>query len=65
MSDQEFAIAYLKAVEKMHMDYFESAGFPIFNCVTITGGEIVRVHVIKDDLPSEIRHDIETMFWLE
>ncbi|TWJ00828.1 hypothetical protein JN11_02088 [Mucilaginibacter frigoritolerans] len=65
MLDDEFAIAYLKAVEKKHKDYFKSSKLGIMNCVVIKGKSLVSVHVINKDLPFEIRHDIEMMFWVE
>lgn len=63
MTDQEFAIAYLKAVEKKHNDYFVSANLNIMKCVVVTGTNLVTV--INKDLPKEIRYDIEEMFWVE
>jgi hypothetical protein len=64
MSDYEFAVAYLKAVEKHHKDYFEHSKCSISNCVVIKGKNAVSVHVIDQTLPLEIRHAIESMFWV-
>jgi hypothetical protein len=63
MTDQEFAIAYLKAVEKKHHDYFVSANLNIMKCVAVIGTNLISV--INRDLPEEIRYDIEEMFWVE
>ncbi len=34
------------------------------DCVTISENGIVSVHIINKDLPYEIIHEIETMFWI-
>jgi len=65
MTDQEFAKQYLNAVEKKYKDYFADSKLSIHNCVDIEGEKIISVHVINNDLPFEIRHDIEMMFWVE
>ena len=65
MSGYEFAFNYLKAVEKKHQDYFKSSKINIMNCAVIKDGNIVSVHIINNDLPFDIRHDIEMMFWVE
>lgn len=64
MTDQEFAIAYLKAVEKKHKTYFDAARLHIMNCVVIKGNRLVTVHIVNSELPLEIKHDIESMFWV-
>ena len=64
MSNYEFVIKYLKAVERHNKGYFENAKLGIMNCVVIKGKSVISVHIIKPDLPSEIRHDIEMMFWV-
>ena len=65
MTDHEFAIAYLNAVQKKYKDYFADSRLSINNCVDIEGEKIVSVHVTNPNLPFEIRHDIEMMFWVE
>ena len=64
MTDQEFAIVYLKAVEKKYKDYFVSTNLNIMDCVMVTGTNFISIYVIHKDLPSEIRYDIEEMFWV-
>lgn len=64
MTKQEFTISYIKAVEKRHKDYFERAKLCIMDCVSIQGKNSVSVHITNDNLPSEVRHDIEMMFWI-
>jgi hypothetical protein len=64
MTDQEFALAYLQAVEKKHKDYFDTARLCIMNCVAIRGTKLVSVHIINKDLPLEIQQDVESMFWV-
>ena len=63
MTQQEFALAYLKAVEKKHKDYFEHSNQSITDCVAIKGKSLITVHVIDDNLPFDIKHEIESMFW--
>ncbi len=63
MTQIEFAVSYLSAVQKKHKDYFERAKVSIMKCVRIKGEKKIIVQVIKDDLPHEIQHDIELMFW--
>ncbi|MDP9081027.1 MAG: hypothetical protein M3O71_26720 [Bacteroidota bacterium] len=63
MTDHEFAVAYLKAIERNYKDYFESSGDSIMDSVVILGEELVGVHVTDTKLPPEIRHRIELMFW--
>ncbi|MDB5005524.1 MAG: hypothetical protein JWQ34_3749 [Mucilaginibacter sp.] len=63
MTDQEFAIAYLKAVQKKHASYFEESNMNIMKCVRIIGDNLVSVHIINKSLPAEIQYDIEEMFW--
>jgi hypothetical protein len=65
MNDQEFAIAYLKAVQKKHAEYFEKNHTNIMKCVRIVGTNLVSVHIIDKSLPQKIQYDIEEMFWQE
>ncbi|MCR8559064.1 hypothetical protein KXD93_15515 [Mucilaginibacter sp. BJC16-A38] len=64
MKEHEFTVGYLKAVERHNKEYFKNAGFTIMDCVIIVGEDPVAVHIVNKDLPAEIRHDIETMFWV-
>jgi len=63
MKDRNFAKAYLKATEKKHQEYFVSNRLNIMDCVAIEGNDNVHIYVTKDDLPPQIRYDIEIMFW--
>ncbi|MDP9046663.1 MAG: hypothetical protein M3N14_00915 [Bacteroidota bacterium] len=63
MKDRDFAIAYLKSIEKKHHDYFDTTHLDIMKCVRIEGNEQVSMQVINDNLPPAIRYDIEVMFW--
>lgn len=64
MSHQEYAIAYLAAVEKKHKQYFASANRSIMDYVKINGLDYVTIHMTNDTLPSDIVHEIESMFWV-
>ncbi|GAC1314381.1 MAG: hypothetical protein NVSMB24_38940 [Mucilaginibacter sp.] len=63
MRDRNFAIAFLSAIERKHHDYFVSRRLNIMQCVEIEGTVDACVHVTQDDLPPEIRYDIEVMYW--
>jgi hypothetical protein len=63
MTELEFALAYLKAVQKKHHTFFEKNDTNIMKCVSIRGTRIISVHIINKDLPTEIQYDIEEMFW--
>ncbi|MDP9046767.1 MAG: hypothetical protein M3N14_01435 [Bacteroidota bacterium] len=63
MKDKDFAIACLKAVEKKHQNYFDSARLSIIKCVEFKGERLVSVHVVDDTIPTDIRYEIEEMFW--
>ena len=63
MTQIEFAVSYLSAVQKKHKDYFDRTKVSIMKCVRIRGEKMITVQVIKDDLPVEIQHDIELMYW--
>ncbi len=63
MKDRDFAIAYLKAVEKKHKKFFRSSRLNIIKCVEIIGKDLVSVQVTNDELPPAVRYDIEVMFW--
>ncbi|MCC8425784.1 hypothetical protein [Mucilaginibacter sp. UR6-11] len=65
MTDYEFTVEYLKAIEKQYKDYFDTARRGIMSCVVIEGKKLVTVHITEPDLPAEIKHDIEMMFWVE
>jgi len=55
----------MKAIETKYNDYFERSKISIIDCVIIAGKNIVSVHVVKPNLPFDIRHDIEMMFWAD
>ena len=63
MTSRDFAIAYLKAIQKKNQDYFIFTNIDIFDCVNIKGEDLVSIHITKHDLPYEIKYAIETMFW--
>ena len=62
-SSKDFAIRYLKAVEKKYEAYFMDNKLDIMDCVELRGTLLVRVHITDQTLPSEIIKDIEAMFW--
>ncbi len=63
MKDRDFAIAYLKAIEKKHNQYFTSSKLSIMDCVHIEGNSPACLRITNDKLPRAIRYDIEVMFW--
>ena len=62
-SSKDFAIRYLKAIEKKHEAYFIANNLDIMDCVELRGTLLVRVHITNQSLPYEIVKDIESMFW--
>ena len=58
-----FVTRKLRAIEKRNHIYFTENNLKILDCVLIVGNKLVSVHIIKEDLPYEIRYDIETLFW--
>ncbi len=64
-SSKQFAIDYLKAVERQHSVFFTTNRLKIMDCVTFKGTRLVTVHVVKGLLPDDIVYDIEIMFWIE
>jgi len=65
MLSKDFAMAYLRAVEKKNNEYFTSNNLTILECIKIKGIKLISVHITKSDLPEDIKYQIETMFWLE
>jgi len=61
--NQDNTIQYLRAIEKKHKDYFVTNHLEILDCVEIIGTSHVTIHIKRDELPFEIKDDIETMFW--
>jgi len=62
-SSKDFAIRYLKAVEKKYEAYFIDKKLDIMDCVTLKGNLLVNVQITDQSLPPEIIKDIESMFW--
>jgi len=65
MTEMEFTVSYLSAVQRKHKDYFTRARLSIMKCVRIRGDKKITVDVIRDDLPVDIKYDIESMFWMQ
>jgi hypothetical protein len=63
MTQLEFTLGYLNAVQKKHKKYFAEKRSNIMKCVNIKGERLVSVFITDDELPVEIQHDIELMFW--
>lgn len=60
----EFAIRYLKAVEKKHEGFFIANDLKILDCVAISGTRVIDIEIDKYKLTGEIINDINSMFWL-
>jgi hypothetical protein len=43
--------------------YFDDVKLSIMDCVIISDEESHTVHIIKSDLPPDIKNNIEIMFW--
>jgi hypothetical protein len=65
VSIQEQTLLSLRAIEKKHKVYFDLHKLDIVSCVTIIDdGRYISVHHLNQDLPFDIKHDIESLFWL-
>jgi len=64
MTELQFTIAYLKAIEEKHQNYFEENNTTIMDFVRIVGVKIVSIEFTDKSLPEEIQYDIEEMFWV-
>ena len=65
MSHHEYAIANLAAVERKHKQYFASANRSIMDYVKIKGLNYVTIQMTNNALPPDIKHEIESMFWVD
>jgi hypothetical protein len=61
----EHAVRYLRAVEKKYKEYFTTNHLKITECVSITNfDDTIKVDVINNSLPANIKDDIKAMFWI-
>jgi hypothetical protein len=65
MTHHEYAISYLKALERRYTKYFASANRSIMDYVKIQGFNNVTIQLTGEALPKEVKHDIEMMFWID
>ena len=65
MTHHEYAIFYLKALERRYTKYFASANRSIMDSVKIKGFHNVTLHLSGEALPNEVKHDLEMMFWVD
>ncbi len=63
MGSKEFAIRYLKAVERKNEVFFTANSLNILDCVELIGTSVVSVRVVNEELPPDIVKEIESMFW--
>ncbi len=64
MTQRQFTLDYLKAIERKHQGYFDNANKGIMDFISIKGKNPVSVRVTDHDMPIEIRHDLDLMFWI-
>lgn len=63
MSQLEFAYTYLKTIERKHQGFFNLNHLDIMDCLRFKGVELETVKPKFEQLPTDIQHEIETMFW--
>ena len=62
---KDHAQRYLRAIHKKYKSYFKENNLRVEDCVRfLVEDDTVNVYIIKQDLPLEIKNDIELMFWL-
>jgi hypothetical protein len=61
MSEKELALDCLKKLEKKHKAFFKKAKLKIKDCVMFKGLNDVSILVVNDDLPANIKHEIEAL----
>jgi hypothetical protein len=61
----EFVFKKLLSIQKKHKSYFSDSTRHIFSCVHINWDPPISIHVISNDMPVEIKLDIEAMFWID
>jgi hypothetical protein len=65
MGKMDHAIRYLHAIEKKYKEYFLKHKLKITDCVALTNSDnAVKVDIINNTLPANIKDDIKDMFWI-
>jgi len=54
----------LVSIQKKYSKYFHEHDLDIFSVIFINWNEPVSVHVIAEDLPANLKHDIENIFYI-
>jgi len=59
--EKELALDCLKKLEKKHKAFFKRAKLKIKDCVMFKGLNDVSILVVNEDLPVNIKHEIEAL----
>jgi len=54
----------LISIQKKYSKYFREHDLDIFSVIFINWNEPVSVHVIAEELPADLKHDIENIFYI-
>jgi len=55
----------LVSIQKKYSTYFHEHDLDIFSVIFINWNEPVSIHVMAEDLPAELKHDIENIFYIQ
>ena len=61
MTRYEYIITSLKSIEYRHSPYFNAIKKDILDCVVIQGDNPPGIHIIKSDLPKQIKDEINNI----
>jgi len=54
----------LLSIQRRYNKYFREHKLDIFSVIFINWNEPVSVHVIAEDIPADLQHDIENVFYI-
>jgi hypothetical protein len=54
----------LISIQKKYSKYFHEHDLDIFSVIFINWNEPVSVHVTAEDIPADLKHDIENIFYI-
>ena len=60
-----FILNKLLLIQEKYPEYFEKNNIDILSCVYINHEPPVSINKIHEDIPFEIRDEIESIFWID
>ena len=55
----------LLSIQRRYNKYFREHKLDIFSVIFINWNEPVSVHVVAEDIPADLKHDIENIFYIQ